>query len=116
MQNFREEEKFLKVIKHRQPIGMTDYSGVRGFSGDSMAKYCLLMQKTPEMWVPSLIQEDPLEKKMATHSSIILLFFFTPVFLPEKSHGKRSLAGYSLWGHKEKGLTEQMGTFMYQEC
>ena len=39
MQNFREEEKFLKVIKHRQPIGMTDYSGVRGFSGDSMAKY-----------------------------------------------------------------------------
>ena len=76
MQNFREEDKFLKVIKHRQPIGMTDYSGVRGFSGDSMAKYCLLMQKTPEMWVPSLIQEDPLEKEMATHSSILLLFFF----------------------------------------
>ena len=25
----------------------------------------------------------------------------TPVFLPGKSHGQRSLAGYSLWGHKE---------------
>ena len=25
----------------------------------------------------------------------------TPVFLPEKSHGQRSLAGYSPWGHKE---------------
>ena len=25
----------------------------------------------------------------------------TPVFLPEKSHGERSLAGYSPWGHKE---------------
>ena len=25
----------------------------------------------------------------------------TPVFLPEKSHGWRSLAGYSPWGHKE---------------
>ena len=25
----------------------------------------------------------------------------TPVFLPEKSHGQRSLAGYSQWVHKE---------------
>ena len=25
----------------------------------------------------------------------------TPVFLPGKSHGQRSLAGYSSWGHKE---------------
>ena len=25
----------------------------------------------------------------------------TPVFLPGKSHRQRSLAGYSLWGHKE---------------
>ena len=24
----------------------------------------------------------------------------TPVFLPGKSHGKRCLVGYSLWGHK----------------
>ena len=27
----------------------------------------------------------------------------TPVFLPEKSHGQRSLEGYSLWGHKGAG-------------
>ena len=27
----------------------------------------------------------------------------TPVFLPGESHGQRSLAGYSLWGHKELG-------------
>ena len=25
----------------------------------------------------------------------------TPVLLPRESHGQRSLAGYSLWGHKE---------------
>ena len=25
----------------------------------------------------------------------------TPVFLPRKSHGQRSLVGYSPWGHKE---------------
>ena len=30
----------------------------------------------------------------------------TPVFLPEESHGQRSLAGYSPWGHKESGTTE----------
>ena len=29
----------------------------------------------------------------------------TPVFLPEKSHGQRSLAGYSPWGRKESGMT-----------
>ena len=32
-------------------------------------------------------QEDPLEEEMATHSS----------FLPGKSHGQKSLVGYSLW-------------------
>ena len=26
----------------------------------------------------------------------------TPVFLPGESHGQRSLAGYSLWGHKNQ--------------
>ena len=36
-----------------------------------------------------------LEKEMAT-----------PVFLSGKSHGQRSLAGYSPWGHKELDITE----------
>ena len=30
----------------------------------------------------------------------------TPVFLPGKFQGQRSLAGYSLWGHKESNMTE----------
>ena len=30
----------------------------------------------------------------------------TPVFLPGKSHGWRSLAGYSAWGPKESDMTE----------
>ena len=32
----------------------------------------------------------------------------TPVFLPGKSHGWRSLAGYSPWGHKESDTTERL--------
>ena len=29
----------------------------------------------------------------------------TPTFLPGKSHGQRSLAGYSPWGHSESDAT-----------
>ena len=32
----------------------------------------------------------------------------TPVFLPGKSYGWRSLAGYSPWGHKESDMTERL--------
>ena len=32
----------------------------------------------------------------------------TPVFLPGKSHGQRSLAEYSPWGHEESDTTEQL--------
>ena len=37
----------------------------------------------------------------------------TPAFLPEKFHGQRSLAGYSPWGHKESGMTEQLSMRAY---
>ena len=30
----------------------------------------------------------------------------TLVFLPGESHGQRSLAGYSPWGHKESDINE----------
>ena len=32
----------------------------------------------------------------------------TPVFLPGKSHGQRSLVGYCPWGRKESDTTEQL--------
>jgi len=43
------------------------------------------MHETPETWVQSLGQEDPLEEEMASHS----------VFLPGEFHGQRSLVSYS---------------------
>ena len=49
-----------------------------------------------ETLVQSLDWEDPLEKEMVTHSSI----------LPWKFHGQTSLVGYSPWGHKESDTTE----------
>ena len=39
-----------------------------GFPGGSVVKNHLPMQ---EMWVQSLVQEDPLEKDIATHSGIL---------------------------------------------
>ena len=46
-----------------------------------------------ETRVRSLGWEDPLEKEMATHSSILAW---------------RSLVGYSPWGHKESDMTERL--------
>jgi len=45
-----------------------------------------------ETWVQSLGQEDSLEEEMQ----------WTSVFLPGKSQGQRSLAGYSPWGYKDR--------------
>ena len=51
-----------------------------------------------ETQVQSLVWEDPLEKGMATHSSIP----------PGEFHGQRRLAVYSLWGCKKSDTTEQL--------
>ena len=58
-----------------------------------MSKNLPAMQGT---WVRSLDWEDPPEKGVANHSSM----------LAGESHGQRSLVGYSLWSHKELDMTE----------
>ena len=35
----------------------------------------------------------------------------TSVILPEKSHGERSLEGYSPWGHQESDMTERLSMY-----
>ena len=55
------------------------------------------MQERQETRVPSLGQEDSLEKEMATLSSILV----------GKTHGQRDQVGYSLWGRKESDTTKQ---------
>ena len=58
---------------------------IQGLPGGSAVKNLPGMQET---WVQSLDQEDPLEKELATHSSI----------LAWRIHGQRSLAGYIVHG------------------
>ena len=54
------------------------------------------MQETQETQVRSLDQEDSLEKEMAP----------TPVFLPGKSRGQRSLEGFGPIGSEKSDTAE----------
>ena len=72
------------------------------FYQENQLLWWLSSQRTPlpmqEVQILSLGQEDPLEKKRQP----------TPVFLPGKSHGERSLVGYSPWGPEESDITEPL--------
>ena len=39
----------------------------------------------------------------------------TPVFLPGKFHGQRSLEGYSPWGRKESDMTERLTLHLLEQ-
>ena len=66
-----------------------------GIPDSSVVKNPPAMQ---EIWVQV---QDPLEKEMATHSSILAW---------EIPWTEESLAGYSPWGHKELDRTEATTT------
>ena len=71
------EKYFLKCM----------YIPMWGFPGGSAVKN---LPANAETRVQSLGQEDALQQESQPN----------PGFLPGKSHGQRSLAGYSLWGRK----------------
>ena len=61
--------------------------------------YAQTVNRLPTMQVTrvqSLSQKIPWRRK----------WFPTPLFLREKSHAQRSLAGYSQWGHNYSDMTE----------
>ena len=72
------------------------FSLFAGFPGSAVVKNPPAMQETWDTWVTSLGQKTPWRRK----------WWPTSVFLPGESHGQRSLAGYSPWGHKESDTPE----------
>ena len=59
---------------------------------------------------------DPWVRKVLWRS---ILASLTPVFFPGKSHGQRSLVGYSLWGSKRVGhdlATERQQQLFIEGC
>ena len=63
-----------------------------GFPGGSVEQSLPVKQET---WVWSLVGKIPWRRKCQP----------TLIFLPGQSHGQRSLAGYSPWGHKKSDTT-----------
>ena len=55
-----------------------------------------------ETWVLSLVWEDPLEKGMATHSSVLAWR------IPWTEEHGMSMASCRPWGRKELDMTEQL--------
>ena len=64
-----------------------------------MDKELPAIQETQEMWAWSLGWDDLMKEEMASHSSIFARIF-------EKSHGQRSMVGYSPWTCKELDTIE----------
>ena len=52
-------------------IGSQVFTEAEGFPDDSVVRNLPAMQEIQETPVPFLGQEDPLEKEMATHSSVL---------------------------------------------
>ena len=65
-----------------------------------MIKIHLPMQKMQEMLAQPWVGKTPWRRKWQP----------TPVFLPGKSHGQRSLMGYSPWSCKESDTAERLST------
>ena len=63
-----------------------------------MAQTVKNLPAVQETWVQSLGGEDPLEKGMATHSSV----------LAWEIPWTKEPGGYSPWGHKELDTTEHV--------
>ena len=80
-----------------QRVGHDWATNTRGFPGDTSGKEFLWQWRRCKRHGFSLwVRKIPWRRKWQP----------TPVFLPGKSHGQRSLASYSPWGHKEMDMTE----------
>ena len=89
--------------KNISPQVMTREEGFsRWFSGKELACQCRRLRRHGfDPW-PGKI---PWRKKWQP----------TPVFLPGKHHGQRSLAGYRPWDHKQSDMTEWLSTHAHTQ-
>ena len=90
--NYKRTASKFVVCSGNSVVGLTLLTSLVA----QMVKNPPAIQKTQ---VQSLCWEGPLEKKMATHTSILE---------PGEVYGQRSLAGYTPWGCKELDTTERL--------
>ena len=88
----------LNILWHCLSLGLVPPQGIWTSLVAQTVKHLPAMWET---WVRSLGWEDPLGKEGRKRQP-------TPVLLPGKFHGWRSLVGYSPWGRKESDTTERL--------
>ena len=89
-------------MSHRMAIAsLTEYKQASQVA--QWKRVCLPLQETQETWVRSLNRKIPWKEKWQ----------LTPVFWPGKSHGQRSLMGYSPWSCKESDMAKQLSMHKY---
>ena len=66
-------------------------------------------------WLNLWVQEPWIQSNQGYGKNRHIIWSASHIFLPGKSHGQRSLEGYSSWGHKESDTTEQL-TLLTFDC
>ena len=99
---FREEQRqlgcFTVITARKKKDKESLYWSLPCFPGGTSGKESACNRGDVRDVVRSLGREDTLEKEMATHSSM----------LAGKSHGQKSLAGYSPWDRKESDTSKTL--------
>ena len=90
--NNLKEKPCIVLIKAKKSVGLP-----RWLSGKKFSCQCGRLKRH---WFSPWVGEIPWSRKWQP----------TPVFLPGKFHGQRSLVGYSPWGRKESDMTEHTHT------
>ena len=97
-------------IQHREVLLCVLSLTCRSLRASLVSKRVKRLPAMWEIWVQSLGQEwgrpgfSPWVRKIPCRRK----WQPTPVILPGKSHGRRSLVGYSSWGRKESDTTERL--------
>ena len=92
----------LQRVRHYWATEQQTLLGSASGSDSLVAQTVKRLPAMRETRVRSLDWEDPWVGKIPWRRK----WQPTPVLLPRKFHGWRSLVGYSPWGHKELDMTE----------
>ena len=87
----------FSFLYYRTPVFGSSHSYLRGFAGGASGKELACQCRRHKRWGFNLWVGKILWRRSWQPSL---------VFLPGESHGQRSLAGYSSWGHEELDTTE----------
>ena len=87
-------------------------AGFRMWEEGGLSRQCLLEGSWEGALLPVCMQApswlQPQHPAEGSGKVRVRLWHPTPVLLPGKSHGQRSLVGFSPWGHEESDTTERL--------